>query len=268
MPKYCKPMKVKFNPLTNSVIRIKEGLGLTKVHIHGKYDMLCAAIKEHMDEYNHMLEFYERITAIQKMSPDIEEMYAMLIKTCKDVKALMIFAMNADVAGYEKRLKQYKRHANKQFEMMTDNNENKMTWKIAKKNSLRQEKYWGCILKRKFGVDLASQFKCDNCVLDFIDISRKVIYECKLSFGDVVQEQLVKYQQRFPDYQIVYIIGNCDRSIRSEHSNDYIVDLTSKTIHVLQEHYESLVRTLQSGNYRIGECLSTFQIDTADSHSL
>lgn len=84
------------------------------------------------------------------------------------------------------------------------------SFKIAKKRSEEQELYWEQILKEKYGEHIGTQFKCEKCIFDFINISSNTIYECKLNIADYNEKQHVKYLHTLNKYNIVYLIGyNC-----------------------------------------------------------
>lgn len=91
---------------------------------------------------------------------------------------------------------------------------------IAKKNSENQEKYWEDILKEKYGENIGTQFKFENCIFDFIHIKNNTIYECKLGIKDFNEEQYKKYLLTLSKYKIVYLI---DR--------DCVIDIEDKTIY-------------------------------------
>lgn len=79
---------------------------------------------------------------------------------------------------------------------------------IAKNRSLEQEDFWGKILKSKYGEDLASQFKYNGCIFDFININTRTIFEAKLGLKDFHLEQYKKYRIALEKYRIIYLIGN------------------------------------------------------------
>lgn len=81
------------------------------------------------------------------------------------------------------------------------------SFNIAKKRSLKQEKYWEEILKERYGEDVSVQFKYENCIFDFLNISTNTIFECKLGLKDFNSEQHRKYKLLLGKYRIVYIIG-------------------------------------------------------------
>lgn len=81
------------------------------------------------------------------------------------------------------------------------------SFKIAKKRSEEQELYWEQILKEKYGEHIGTQFKCEKCIFDFINISSNTIYECKLNIADYNEKQHAKYLHTLNKYNIVYLIG-------------------------------------------------------------
>lgn len=93
------------------------------------------------------------------------------------------------------------------------------SFKIAKKRSTEQEKYWENILKEKYKDLLGTQFKYENCIFDFINISTNTIYECKLNLKDFNEEQYNKYLLTLDKYNIVYLIGT-----------DCVIDMDLETI--------------------------------------
>lgn len=78
---------------------------------------------------------------------------------------------------------------------------------IAKKKSLKQEKFWELLLKAKYGEDIGSQFKFHNCIFDFIQIKTNTLYECKLGLKDFNEDQHNKYLLTLGTYTIIYLIG-------------------------------------------------------------
>ena len=93
---------------------------------------------------------------------------------------------------------------------------------IAKKNSEAQEMFWEYILKEKYGDKISSQFKYEQCIFDFINISSNIIYECKLGLKDFNEEQYKKYLLTLNKYKIIYLI-----------ERDCIIDVESKIIYTL-----------------------------------
>jgi len=91
---------------------------------------------------------------------------------------------------------------------------------IAKKNSEKQENFWGQILKEKYGEDIGTQFKYENCIFDFINIPKNTIYECKIGLKDFNEEQYNKYLITLNKYNIIYLI-----------SDDCIINIENKTIY-------------------------------------
>ena len=80
-------------------------------------------------------------------------------------------------------------------------------YKIAKKRSIEQEKWWEIILKEKYGDDIGVQFKYKNCIFDFINISSNTILECKLGLKDINENQYIKYKIALEKYKIIYLIS-------------------------------------------------------------
>ena len=94
---------------------------------------------------------------------------------------------------------------------------------IAKKRSEEQEKWWEEILKLKYGENLGTQFKFQNCIFDFINISTDTIFECKLALKDFNKEQHNKYKLTLKKYRIIYLIAN-NAVIDMERENIYTTD--------------------------------------------
>lgn len=94
------------------------------------------------------------------------------------------------------------------------------SFNIAKERSLEQEKYWEDILKERYGEDVGTQFKFENCIFDFLLISSNTIFECKLGLKDFNEEQHKKYLVTLNKYRIVYLIGN-----------DCVIDMERQTIY-------------------------------------
>ena len=80
------------------------------------------------------------------------------------------------------------------------------SFKIAKKNSMMQEKYWYDYF-REYMPDIVEQYQNGNCILDLISKNNKIIFEIKLEeqYIDIIQYN--KYNNKFPDYKIFYLIG-------------------------------------------------------------
>lgn len=109
---------------------------------------------------------------------------------------------------------------------------------IAKENSEKQEKWWEGVLKAEFGEDLATQFKYNDCIFDFININTNTIYECKLGLKDFNEAQYKKYVTALEKYRIVYLIGN-----------DCIIDCNNKTIHTTDKNkYQLYLITVKKPN--------------------
>lgn len=94
------------------------------------------------------------------------------------------------------------------------------SFKIAKARSKEQENWWERILKERYGEDLGTQFKYEKCIFDFLNISTKTIFECKLGLKDFDEEQHRKYKISLNHYRIIYLIStNC------------VIDMESKIIY-------------------------------------
>lgn len=89
---------------------------------------------------------------------------------------------------------------------------------IAKEKSLKQEKFWEDVLKKMYGPDIGIQFKYKNCIFDFVNTKKGILYECKLGWKDFDQQQYRKYQDVLgTSYSLIYLIGY-----------DTVVDLDKK----------------------------------------
>jgi hypothetical protein len=96
------------------------------------------------------------------------------------------------------------------------------SFNIAKERSGKQENFWSDILKEKYGEDIGVQYKYDNCIFDFLNISTNTIYECKLNIKDFNEEQYKKYLLILNKYKIIYLIDK-----------DCIIDIDNKIIYTL-----------------------------------
>ena len=87
--------------------------------------------------------------------------------------------------------------------------------------------YWEEKLKNKYGDELGTQFKYENCIFDFIHIPSNKIFECKLNFKDFDEKQFNKYQITLDKYNLVFLIGQ-----------DCIIDMDMETIYTtnMKEH--------------------------------
>lgn len=94
-------------------------------------------------------------------------------------------------------------------------------YNIAKTNSRTQEQYWENILRMKYGDEISVQYKFGDCIFDFVNISRDIIYECKLGLKDFNKKQYDKYTFVLSSkYKIVYLIGN-----------DCVIDIKDKKLY-------------------------------------
>lgn len=112
------------------------------------------------------------------------------------------------------------------------------SFKIAKENSLKQEKYWEKILKDKYGENISSQFKFNNCIFDFINISKNTLYECKLSLKDFNENQFIKYKTALVCYKMIYLI-----------SDDCIINIENGKIFTLntEKYKRKIAKILEKG---------------------
>jgi len=94
---------------------------------------------------------------------------------------------------------------------------------IAKARSEDQEKWWELILKDTYGEHLGAQFKYENCIFDFINISKNIIFECKLALKDFNEKQHVKYKLALKKYRIVYLI-----------SRDCVIDMEKRELYTTE----------------------------------
>jgi len=101
---------------------------------------------------------------------------------------------------------------------------------IAKKRSNEQEEYWEKVLKEKYNEKIGTQFKYENCIFDFINISTNTIYECKLGLKDFNEEQYKKYLLALDKYNIIYLIGN-DCVINMDMETIYTTDVKKYIIY-------------------------------------
>lgn len=115
-------------------------------------------------------------------------------------------------------------------------------YNIVKERSLKQEAFWEKILKEKYGEDIGSQYKYDNSVFDFINISKKILYECKLNLKDFNIKQYDKYVKATKGtYEMIYLI-----------SDDCILNITKQVIYTKNvEKYKTEIVKLCSSNIAI-----------------
>jgi hypothetical protein len=104
------------------------------------------------------------------------------------------------------------------------------SFKIAKKNSKDQESYWESLLKDNFGEEIGTQFKYEDCIFDFINISHGIVYECKLGLKDFNEDQYKKYQIALSKFKIIYLIAK-----------DCVIDTSSKIIYTTPESYGTYI---------------------------
>jgi hypothetical protein len=97
---------------------------------------------------------------------------------------------------------------------------------IAKERSEEQEKWWEGVLKDRYGEELGAQFKYQNCIFDFLNISTNTIFECKLGLKDFCDEQYRKYKLSLGEYRIIYLIGR-----------DGVINMEKKEIYTTNKGY-------------------------------
>lgn len=97
------------------------------------------------------------------------------------------------------------------------------SFNIAKKKSLEQEAWWEKILRNAYGEDISVQFKYENCIFDFLNISTNTIFEAKLNLKDFDENQFRKYELTLKKYRIIYLIAK-DCVINMEKKIIYTTD--------------------------------------------
>lgn len=80
-------------------------------------------------------------------------------------------------------------------------------WIIAKQKSEDQEAWWETRLKAKYGEDISTQFKFNDCNFDFLNIKKNILYEAKLGIKDFDEAQYRKYLLTLNHYEMIYLIG-------------------------------------------------------------
>ena len=123
---------------------------------------------------------------------------------------------------------------------------------IAKSRSEDQEKWWEQILKQCYGEDLGTQFKYENCIFDFINITTNTIFECKLGLKDFCEEQHIKYKLVLQKYRIIYLI-----------SKDCVIDIEKGKIYTTNikkyEKYIGLIPAIKNPSY-LDQIIQEFSI--------
>ena len=111
------------------------------------------------------------------------------------------------------------------------------SFKIAKQRSVEQEEWWSIILREKYGENLGTQFKYEQCIFDMIVIEKKIIFECKLGLKDFDDIQYNKYKKALKEYKIIYLVGYDAVVVMEEKTiytkecdkyNNYILSIASK----------------------------------------
>lgn len=107
------------------------------------------------------------------------------------------------------------------------------SYNIAKQRSEEQEGYWEDLLKDRYGEDLGTQYKYENCIFDFINISTNTIFECKLHLKDFNEDQHKKYLLTLGTYRIIYLIDR-DCVINIQRKRIYTTDPDKYNLYILQ----------------------------------
>ena len=113
------------------------------------------------------------------------------------------------------------------------------SFNIAKARSKLQENFWEDLLNSRYGEDLCTQFKYEKCIFDFINISTKTIFECKLGLKDFDEAQHNKYRIALKEYRIIYLI-----------CNDCVIDIEKKCIYTSNpDKYQQNISVINSTNW-------------------
>lgn len=130
------------------------------------------------------------------------------------------------------------------------------SFKIAKKRSEDQEAFWERILKNKYGEDLGTQFKYNECIFDFIHIPKNIIFEVKLGLKDMDKKQYKKYKLALEKYKIIYLIGY-----------DCVINMEKEEIYTTQgakyELYQMKILDMK-GPSQFDQCIQNFNIIEID----
>lgn len=131
---------------------------------------------------------------------------------------------------------------------------------IAKENSVKQEQFWGKLLKEKYAEDIGEQFKFEKCIFDFIHINHNTIYECKIGLKDFDEDQYRKYMVTLDKYDLVYLIAE-----------DAVIDIVTKTIWTTNppyyESYISAIPTLKNPS-KFDNILQEFEVKKVEGEGL
>lgn len=120
---------------------------------------------------------------------------------------------------------------------------------IGKNRSLEQEEYWLGILRGVYGENIGSQFTYENCIFDFINITTKTIFECKLGFKDFNENQHFKYKIALIKYRIVYLIAK-----------DCVVHMEAKKLYTTNvKKYQNYLSRIKNPTY-LDELIIDFEI--------
>ena len=127
-------------------------------------------------------------------------------------------------------------------------------WKIAQKNSAAQESYWKNLLDNIY--KKSSKFIYhppieNGCIFDFINNTKKIIYEVKLSPSDFDMSQYLKYKNQKPEYTIRYLFDR--NAIWHVDTNELFVcssvDITPSNIPLNLEYYLNRMNSLREYFY-------------------
>lgn len=132
-------------------------------------------------------------------------------------------------------------------------------YKIAKENSLKQEKLWEGRLREKYGMDVNFQYQLEiepdngeKCFFDAIHINKGLLFEAKLNLKDFNKKQHDKYQAMMKTkgkYTLVYLI-----------SDDCIINTGNKVIYTdNRDKYISQIVKGKTGKFPVNLEDFTFQ---------
>lgn len=102
---------------------------------------------------------------------------------------------------------------------------------IAKERSVKQEKYWGDLLREKYGENIAGQYQYQNCIFDNIHINNSTLYECKLGLKDFNEDQHRKYTVTLGTFKMVYLVDR-DCVIKVSEKVLYTTNVEKYTLYI------------------------------------
>jgi len=123
------------------------------------------------------------------------------------------------------------------------------SFKIAKENSEKQEKFWYDVLKQYYiSEDVSFQYKFEDCYFDFLVINKEILFECKLGINDFNDDQFAKYNIALTKYKVIYLI-----------SDNCIIDFKRKILYStdLEKYMLYMVKMKKITNY-LEEAMKTF----------